>query len=68
MSASRLLDALRDRFSLKNDSTLSRALEVDPSIISKARQSGRVSSILTLRIHETFDLPIKEIRALGEQQ
>jgi plasmid maintenance system antidote protein VapI len=61
----KLLDAVKERYSVKNDAELSRKLDVPPPTISKIR-SGRisVSADMILRIHETFNMPVKEIREL----
>jgi plasmid maintenance system antidote protein VapI len=61
----KLLDAVKKRYAIKNDAELSRKLDVPPPTISKIR-SGKVnvSADMILRIHETFDMPVKEIREL----
>jgi len=61
----KLLDAVKERYAVKNDAELSRKLDVPPPTISKIR-SGKVnvSADMILRIHETFDMPVKEIREL----
>ena len=60
-----LLASLIGRLNLKNDAALSRALEVSPPVISKIRSGKlRVSDGFILRVHETFDLPVREIRAI----
>jgi plasmid maintenance system antidote protein VapI len=61
----KLLDAVKERYAIKNDAELSRKLDVPPPTISKIR-SGKVnvSADMILRIHETFDMPVKEIREL----
>jgi len=61
----KLLDAVKERYTIKNDAELSRKLDVPPPTISKIR-SGKVnvSADMILRIHETFDMPVKEIREL----
>jgi plasmid maintenance system antidote protein VapI len=61
----KLLDTIKERYSVKNDAELSRKLDVPPPTISKIR-SGKVSvsADMILRIHETFDMPVKEIREL----
>ncbi len=60
-----LLDSLLRSSGLKNDARLARALRVSPPVISKIR-SGKlgVSDSFILRVHETFDLPVREIRAI----
>jgi plasmid maintenance system antidote protein VapI len=61
----KLLDEVKKRYEVKNDAELSRKLDVPPPTISKIR-SGRisVSADMILRIHETFNMPVKEIREL----
>jgi len=61
----KLLDTIKERYSIKSDAELSRKLDVPPPTISKIR-SGRVSvsADMILRIHETFNMPVKEIREL----
>jgi plasmid maintenance system antidote protein VapI len=61
----KLLDTIKERYSVKNDAELSRKLDVPPPTISKIR-SGKVSvsADMILRIHETFEMPVKEIREL----
>lgn len=61
----KLLDTIKQRYNVKNDAELSRRLDVPPPTISKIR-SGKtaVSSDMILRMHETFDMPVKEIREL----
>ena len=59
-----VLDALIDRFGLKNDAALSRMLHLRPPIISKLRHRRiRISSFILIRIHEVTELSIREIRA-----
>jgi plasmid maintenance system antidote protein VapI len=59
-----LLDALLAKKALKNDAALARELKVAPPVISKIRH-GRlpVGARLILTIHETFDMPVRDIRA-----
>lgn len=61
----KLLDEVKKRYEVKNDAELSRKLDVPPPTISKIR-SGRisVSADMILRLHETFNMPVKEIREL----
>ena len=61
----RLLDALIQKLGLKNDATLSRALEVRPPVISKIRhRTLPVGASLLIRMHEVTDLSIRELREL----
>jgi len=61
----RLLDSLIQRFKLKNDAALSRALEVTPPVISKIRHNKLpVGASLLIRMHEFSELSISELRNL----
>jgi plasmid maintenance system antidote protein VapI len=61
----KLLDEVKQRYSIKNDAQLSRTLDVPPPTISKIR-SGKVSvsADMILRIHECLGMPVADIRAL----
>ena len=61
----KLLDTVKERYSIKNDAELSRTLDVPPPTISKIR-SGRVnvSADIILRIHECLGMPVADIRSL----
>jgi plasmid maintenance system antidote protein VapI len=61
----KLLDTVKERYSIKNDAELSRTLDVPPPTISKIR-SGRVnvSADIILRIHEVLGMPVADIRSL----
>jgi len=62
---SNLLDALIERFELKNDAALSRALYLSPPMISKLRnQALPVSAAVLVRMHDVTGLSIRELRAL----
>jgi plasmid maintenance system antidote protein VapI len=61
----KLLDILRERFKAKSDAALARALEVDPSVISKLRGGGPLGNTMVVRIAERTELSIKEIRQLA---
>ncbi|MES2787640.1 MAG: helix-turn-helix transcriptional regulator [Pseudomonadota bacterium] len=65
-NASALLDVLNSRYGMKNDAALSRQLGVAPPVISKLRH-GRlpVGAVFVLKIHDAFDMPIKEIREIA---
>ncbi len=60
-----LLNALKEHLGLKNDSALSRALEVAPPVISNIRY-GRlpVGATLLINMHEVSGIHIKQLRAL----
>ena len=61
----KLLDEVKQRYSIKNDAQLSRTLDVPPPTISKIR-SGKinVSADIILRIHECLGMPVADIRSL----
>jgi len=61
----KLLDEIKQRYSIKNDAQLSRTLDVPPPTISKIR-SGKinVSADIILKIHECLGMPVADIRAL----
>jgi len=64
--ANHLLDVLLQRHKLKNDAALARVLNLAPTVISKLRHHRLpISSTLILNIHETFDMPVAEVRRLG---
>lgn len=61
----RLLDALLEKMSLKNDAALSRMLEVAPPVISKIRHRRLpIGASLLIRMHETTEMSIRELRDL----
>ncbi len=65
-NAAKLLDALRDRFQIKNDAALARELDLTPGTICKLRSGGlAVGAVVILRIHEYLGLTVAEIRALA---
>ena len=60
-----LLTTLIHKLKLKNDAALSRALEVEPPLISKIRHRRLpVAASMLIRMHEVSDLSIKELRLL----
>jgi plasmid maintenance system antidote protein VapI len=66
MNAAKLFDTIMDRHAIKNDAELSRQLEILPPSISRMRNGKLpVGAVTILRISETYDMPIKEIRALA---
>lgn len=67
--ANNLLDALIETLRLKNDAALARSLEVAPPVLSKIRHGKLpVGASMLIRMHESSELPIKELRALmGDQ-
>lgn len=60
-----LLDSLIERLQLRNDAALSRALGVEPPVISKIRHRRLpVGASLLIRMHEASDITIHELREL----
>ncbi|MBA5687915.1 hypothetical protein H3H39_12745 [Duganella sp. LX47W] len=63
-----LLDTVIARHDLKNDAALCRALQVSAPRLSKIRRGKlAVNADLVLRIHETFMIPIAELKSLTMQ-
>lgn len=63
-----LIDTILVQQRLKNDAALCRALEVRPATISKIRNGiNRLSPEIVLRLHETFGIPVSDIRSLSRQ-
>ncbi len=61
----RLLDALLLHQNLRTDADLARALEINPSVISKIRNAkARISASLLLEIHEMTEMSIRDLRKL----
>lgn len=63
----KLLDYLLEKFEIKNDRQLGVRLGVKQPIISRIRNGkAQVSADMILKIHETFEVPVKDIKALCE--
>jgi len=60
----RLFDFLIEKFDIKSDYQLAQMLEVGQSAVSKFRSGRPVTANLILKVHETFEVPIKDIKAL----
>jgi plasmid maintenance system antidote protein VapI len=61
----KLLDHIKETYGVKNDAEISRKLEVAPPIISRIRNGKcQVSAEIMIRIHEVFEMPIKDIKAM----
>jgi plasmid maintenance system antidote protein VapI len=61
-----LIDAVLKRQKIATDAALANAINVAPPVLSKVRKGKLpVGPSLILRLHETFDMPVKEIRALA---
>jgi hypothetical protein len=60
-----LIDALIERLELRNDAALSRVLGVEAPVISKIRHKRLpIGASILIRMHETSDIAIHELRAL----
>lgn len=61
----KLLDELQKRFEIPNDRQLASKLGLSTPVISRIRtgKSG-VSGDVIIRIHEIFEIPVKEIKEL----
>jgi plasmid maintenance system antidote protein VapI len=61
----KLLDFLKQKFDIKNDRQLALALGVQAPAISKIRHGhSSITADFILKVHEAFDIPVKEIKAL----
>jgi len=61
----KLLDFLKEKFNIKNDRHLALVLGVRAPAISKIRNGHTsITPAFILVVHETFDIPVKEIKAL----
>lgn len=65
-STNNLLDHLIERFGLKNDARLAKAIDFAPPDISRMRHNKRqIGAMFIIAVHECFDLPIAEIKRLA---
>ncbi len=61
----KLIEALKVLFKLKNDAALANALNLAPPVLSKLRAGKlKITPVLLVKIHDTFNMPITQIRAL----
>lgn len=61
----KLLDHLKDTFSIKNDRQLAIELKISHPTISKIKSGkAKVSAEFMIAVHEKFGLPIAEIKEL----
>lgn len=62
-----LIDHLLERFNLGTDAALARMMELQPPVISKMRH-GKMSLTpsFILKVHDTFDIPVKEIKQIAD--
>lgn len=61
----KLLDFLKEKFNIKNDRQLAILLGFQQPKISKIRNGhATITADFILKVHETFDIPVKEIKAM----
>ena len=62
-----LIDHLITRFNIRTDAALAKMMELQPPTISKMRH-GKMSLTpsFILKVHDTFDIPIKEIKQIAD--
>ena len=59
------LDALEKRFGIKNDAAMALTLGLKAPQISKVRHKRLpVTHMFLMRVHEAFDLPVRELRTM----
>lgn len=65
----KLIEGLKHLNGLKNDAELARLLKVAPPVISKLRNNKLpIGDGMLIKIHDTFNMSVKEIRALYQEQ
>jgi hypothetical protein len=62
--AHRLFDFLIERYELGSDYQLALEIQVTPSSICKMRSGKPVTANMILKVHERFDIPIREIKEM----
>jgi plasmid maintenance system antidote protein VapI len=61
-----LIDHLRRQYKLRNDAELAKQIGVKPPAISKLRHGmSALTPAIILKIHEAFNMPVKEIRRIA---
>lgn len=61
-----LINYLRREYELRNDAELAKRIGVKPPAISKLRHgTSALTPAIILKIHEAFDMPVKEIRRIA---
>ena len=61
-----LINHLRREYKFRTDADLAKALGVKPPAISKLRHGvSTLTPALILKIHEAFDMPVKEIKRIA---
>jgi plasmid maintenance system antidote protein VapI len=64
----KLFEHLKKKHEIKNDRNLAITLGVGHPVVSRiANGKQALSAEMILRIHETFDMPVKEIRQMIEE-
>lgn len=62
----KLLDHIKETQGIKNDRQLAVTLKFGQPVISRLRTGKqKISAEVILRIHETFNIPVKEIREMA---
>jgi hypothetical protein len=62
--AHKLFDSLIEKYELGSDYRLALEIDVTASSICKMRSGKPVTANLILKVHERFDIPIKEIKGM----
>lgn len=61
-----LIDHLLSQYNIKNDAALAKLLGVHPPTISKLRHGHMsLTPSFILKVHEAFDMPVKEIKRVA---
>jgi plasmid maintenance system antidote protein VapI len=61
-----LIDYLRREYKLRTDADLAKQIGVKPPAISKLRHgTSALTPAIILKIHEAFNMPVKEIRRIA---
>ena len=61
-----LIDHLIRRFNVRRDAHLAELLQVSAPVISKIRHGKmEITPAFILRVYDTFDIPIKEIKQIA---
>ena len=61
-----LIDHILSQYSVKNDAALAKLIGVHPPTISKMRHGHMpLTPAFILKVHEAFDMPVKEIKRIA---
>lgn len=61
----RLIDHLLEDLNIPSDAELARRMKLYPAVISKIRHGTlAVGASFILNVHETFGIPVKDIKAI----